>query len=223
MILGIVTQKRARLNNKVGWAKIAAHRIQRDFHASKQFADHRVKRECKNENRDSVNRRIDVTMTQRWYRFSGPLCGTPSKPVVLYNNRKKDKPCARNGCCRIARTYLTVAMPTIRRFARAQPHLRGFTFWNTHKLSEREGKQKTAKRQQGSDFRIINNASFRKPDTLNPIFPSTSAYPARSIRFPCARASLLRFQLSLLLRTRPPSPDHANAGRAAGSTRYPHA
>jgi hypothetical protein len=32
--VGILTQSERGSSNKVGWAKIAAHRIQRDFHAS---------------------------------------------------------------------------------------------------------------------------------------------------------------------------------------------
>ncbi len=56
--------------------------------------------------------------------------------------------------------------PTVRCLARAQPHLRDFAFWNSHKSGL--GKQEMVKRQQGSGFRLrLALWSFLKSELRN--------------------------------------------------------
>jgi hypothetical protein len=58
-------------------------------------------------------------------------------------------------------------MPTIRRFARAQPHLGGLAFRNTHILraGTKAENSKKATLVHLSGFSTDNNPSFRKPES----------------------------------------------------------
>ena len=75
--------------------------------------------------------------------------------------------------------------PTMRGFARAQPHLRRFTFWNSH--TSRIGKQEIGKTQI-LEIELIERAPIRLPRFWHPNvgFRGAMGGGANSIAFPVA-------------------------------------